>query len=323
MNQTQRRFANICLTLMLITGMLAPAVNNPGATASAVSGAGIAPQTFDAPASPAAPEDDYTISGRVTDSLGNPVPGVTISAATVSTPIVFVHGFGGLGVGMVSGIGCTDDDRTRRKTLEEANDYFGPLDDLIAQHRPVFYARLVSNPCFTPHLSDNVPYLIEAIDQAKQSTGQSKVIIIAHSMGGVISRAYIEGNGYRNDVESLFTLGSPHHGVPHDILSFAANGFTAILDWPFDWGTFCEDRQPGMCDFSLIGMSIFNQDHRLNRDVKYYFLTGDPPTISRNPLGLATDALFLINTKRWNYRADQWYWCNTSANWCMEQPLHE
>ncbi len=44
----------------------------------------------------------------------------------------------------------------------------------------------------------NVPGLIEAIDRAKDRTGQSKVIVIAHSMGGLVSRAYIEGPRYLN-----------------------------------------------------------------------------------------------------------------------------
>ena len=210
-------------------------------------------------------------------------------------PIVFVHGFGGLGLGMFSGIGCTELDKEKRTNPEDADNYFGPLDQLLAQARPVYFARLVSNRCYTPPFNDNVPYLMEAIDEAKQATGQSKVILVAHSMGGLVSRAYIESSSqYRGDVEALFTLGSPHHGVPHDLLTFTANGFAALGDLIFDWGTFCEDRQPGMCQFSITDMDIFNQDYVLNPDVKYYFLTGDAPTLSRNPIGLATDVLFLF-----------------------------
>jgi pimeloyl-ACP methyl ester carboxylesterase len=36
-----------------------------------------------------------------------------------------------------------------------------------------------------------------AIEHAKDVTGQPKVIVIAHSMGGLVSRAYIEGPEYK------------------------------------------------------------------------------------------------------------------------------
>ncbi|PWH12281.1 MAG: hypothetical protein DDG60_13980, partial [Anaerolineae bacterium] len=45
-----------------------------------------------------------------------------------------------------------------------------------------------------------------------------KVDIIAHSMGGLVSRAYIQGNGYHNNVRRLMTLGTPHLGAPASYL---------------------------------------------------------------------------------------------------------
>jgi pimeloyl-ACP methyl ester carboxylesterase len=55
-------------------------------------------------------------------------------------------------------------------------------------------------------------YLVPWIDRAKARSGADKVILIGHSMGGLVSRAYIQGNGYRGDVERLITLGTPHRG---------------------------------------------------------------------------------------------------------------
>ncbi|MCK5924012.1 MAG: alpha/beta fold hydrolase, partial [Methylococcales bacterium] len=57
----------------------------------------------------------------------------------------------------------------------------------------------------SPVAEENVPNLIEAIDDALTATGQDKVILIAHSMGGLVSRAYLEGSGYRDHVVALFT----------------------------------------------------------------------------------------------------------------------
>jgi pimeloyl-ACP methyl ester carboxylesterase len=55
-------------------------------------------------------------------------------------------------------------------------------------------------------------YLVPWIDRAKSRSGSGKVILVGHSMGGLVSRAYIQGNGYRGDVERLITLGTPHRG---------------------------------------------------------------------------------------------------------------
>jgi len=41
----------------------------------------------------------------------------------------------------------------------------------------------------------------------------SRNILIAHSMGGVASREYVQGNDYNNDVDKVITLDSPHDGT--------------------------------------------------------------------------------------------------------------
>ena len=38
----------------------------------------------------------------------------------------------------------------------------------------------------------------------------SRYILIGHSMGGVISREYVQGNFYNGDVDKIITLDSPH-----------------------------------------------------------------------------------------------------------------
>jgi len=50
---------------------------------------------------------------------------------------------------------------------------------------------------------------IEAICEA---TGQKKIILIAHSMGGLVVRKYMLAHG-RARVAHLITIGSPHHGT--------------------------------------------------------------------------------------------------------------
>lgn len=55
-------------------------------------------------------------------------------------------------------------------------------------------------------------YLEEVIDKAKEKSGHSQVHIVAHSMGGLVARSYIEDNDFRDDVDSLVTAGTPHLG---------------------------------------------------------------------------------------------------------------
>lgn len=57
-------------------------------------------------------------------------------------------------------------------------------------------------------------YLIPWIDRAKARSGSDKVVLVGHSMGGLVARAYIQGSTYRSDIERLITLGTPHQGAP-------------------------------------------------------------------------------------------------------------
>ena len=41
----------------------------------------------------------------------------------------------------------------------------------------------------------------------------SRYILIGHSMGGVASREYVQGNFYNGDVDKIITLDSPHEGT--------------------------------------------------------------------------------------------------------------
>jgi len=210
------------------------------------------------------------------DSTGQDFTG-TLVPPTGKTPIVFAHGWNGLGVPPPF---CSS-------VQVDPDSYFEQVDEnLQAAGYYVGYAYLESSPCYTPSLVDNVDNLKAAIDQAKTANpGQSKVILIAHSMGGLVARAYIEGpnSDYRDDVAALFTFGSPHLGVPQDAIAFLLNGVTL--------GSACENYQPAVCDFSTLGMILFNMNHHNNGAVTYHVISGDAPFFSRSPLGMAMDAL--------------------------------
>jgi len=61
--------------------------------------------------------------------------------------------------------------------------------------------------------------LKEIIDTVKYLTGKEKVIIIAHSMGGLVSERYLQIFG-DSDVDNLILIGVPNGGIKGTILSY-------------------------------------------------------------------------------------------------------
>lgn len=60
--------------------------------------------------------------------------------------------------------------------------------------------------------------LRQKIADIKTATGAAKVDLIGHSMGGLVARAYIEGDNYQNDVDQLIFIATPHKGAPASYL---------------------------------------------------------------------------------------------------------
>jgi triacylglycerol lipase len=57
-----------------------------------------------------------------------------------------------------------------------------------------------------------VPAVTKAIDELAYDSRSEQVILVAHSMGGLISRAYLREQGSRR-VAAIITLATPHHGT--------------------------------------------------------------------------------------------------------------
>jgi triacylglycerol esterase/lipase EstA (alpha/beta hydrolase family) len=54
--------------------------------------------------------------------------------------------------------------------------------------------------------------LSRKIDELQIKLKAEKVILIGHSMGGIIARNYIQNRGGAKHVQAMITLGAPHHG---------------------------------------------------------------------------------------------------------------
>ena len=66
------------------------------------------------------------------------------------------------------------------------------------------------------------------IDQIKAKTGMSQVYVVAHSMGGLVARTYIQSNYFEQDIAKLITVGTPHRGSMDGYMLWASgapNGF--------------------------------------------------------------------------------------------------
>jgi len=65
--------------------------------------------------------------------------------------------------------------------------------------------------------------LARRIEEICAATGADKLVMLAHSMGGLAARAYLRKHGARR-VAKLITLGTPHHGTVTARIAAGKNG---------------------------------------------------------------------------------------------------
>ena len=65
--------------------------------------------------------------------------------------------------------------------------------------------------------------LAQRVDEVLTLTGEQNLTLVAHSMGGLVCRAYLRQFGGAK-IAQLITLGSPHHGTFHAYLASGPNG---------------------------------------------------------------------------------------------------
>jgi pimeloyl-ACP methyl ester carboxylesterase len=188
----------------------------------------------------------------------------TAQLTPLHPPVILVHGYLGMsGPSDRCKYGVDHYDQARFRLFDDlpqwlANDGFD-----------VWIAHWDSAPEWTAPLEFNGDCLAKEIATVKQKTGQSRVILIAHSMGGPVSRAYLQSSAYttRQDVQTLITLGSPHGGI-------SGLGFLASL--PIigtALGLYCID-QPAFCQMDPSYMHLFNDRNERNT-VNYYLIGAD------------------------------------------------
>jgi len=93
-------------------------------------------------------------------------------------------------------------------------------------------------------------YLENKIEDIKQICGCDKVDLVAHSMGGLVARQYIQSDRYNQDVDRLIFLGTPHLGSPKAYLAWEAGevGPTVVLDDLYKFFVSREAKKEGFND---------------------------------------------------------------------------
>jgi pimeloyl-ACP methyl ester carboxylesterase len=79
---------------------------------------------------------------------------------------------------------------------------------------------------------ENAKKLQAKINEIKNITNWPRVDLVAHSMGGLLAREYIESDYYGNDVDQLVTLATPNLGAPEAYMKWDGDGwFLSMSDF--------------------------------------------------------------------------------------------
>jgi len=131
----------------------------------------------------------------------------------------------------------------------EIDPIFHSFDGLIAQLKAAGYVENVDLFEFPYNWRDSnansALYLAGLIEKIKADTKMPKVDIVAHSMGGLLAREYIESDYYHDDVDQLITIATPNNGSPQSYLLWEGG-----------------DLKPGL--FESLGKNVLVQEAKEN-----------------------------------------------------------
>ncbi len=199
-------------------------------------------------------------------------------------PLLVVHGIQTFGW---PGMRCGEGVVRLRTALDQGTSYdaattLGDIPRWFLDGYDVWMAHLTSSAAGTPSLYANADCLAAQIDTVYAQAGNRKLTIVAHSMGGVVTRACLAQPVCRSKVAAVYTLGTPHAGINWGfaakvLLGVAeavarSNGVQApIVAAVCSW-------QTGFCDLGSDSMGLFFNNSPGNRNqpgIRYAFIGGD------------------------------------------------
>ncbi|MBO9538582.1 alpha/beta fold hydrolase [Herbaspirillum sp.] len=105
---------------------------------------------------------------------------------TTSPPVLLIHGYG-------------------------CNSGYWRWMSLALREAHITHYALDMEPVFGS-IDGYAPLVDAAVRRVQAETGQQKIVIVAHSMGGLAARAYLRDHGTTH-IARVITLGTPHHGT--------------------------------------------------------------------------------------------------------------
>lgn len=106
--------------------------------------------------------------------------------------------------------------------------------------------------------------LKQKIDEVKEICSCDKVDLVAHSMGGLVARQYIQSDAYERDVDQLIFLGTPHLGAPKAYLMWEGGEYSPLA------------LRPEYIVDSVIELILSLEAYELGYDNLFDYLQGVP-----------------------------------------------
>ncbi|OGB23036.1 MAG: lipase [Burkholderiales bacterium RIFCSPLOWO2_02_FULL_57_36] len=119
----------------------------------------------------------------------------------------------GLPVLLIHGYGCN-------------SGYWHPMSKALTKARIAHYA--IDLEPVLHDIDGYVPLIHRAVETVCAETGHEKIVMVAHSMGGLAARAYLRDHGSRH-IAKVITLGSPHQGT--GLANFGAGLNSRQMRW--------------------------------------------------------------------------------------------
>ena len=154
-------------------------------------------------------------------------------AATDATPVLLVHGY-------VSNRGMFFRLRSRL---------------MAAKIRPIYALNL--EPLFGS-IDAMVPALVKRIEQICAETKSENIIIVAHSMGGLVTRRLMANVGNCVRIKRFITIGAPHHGTK--MAAFSVGTCVKEMRPGSDWLVALEKAETGVDKPPTLSIYTLNDD---------------------------------------------------------------
>src|SRR3990167_7369885 len=101
-------------------------------------------------------------------------------------------------------------------------------------------------------------FLRNKINEVQTICNCDKVDLVAHSMGGLVARQYIQSNNYGDDVDQVIFLGTPHKGSVVDYIKDKDTGIVRTYPNNYPTNTFLQDLNTNIPDLLNTGLDVTN-----------------------------------------------------------------